>query len=75
MSDQENQAPVFSVVAGNPDETELAAVTAVLTAVAEEASGQRMQANDRSPNAWAQSQRTLRSPIVPGPGAWNRKKL
>lgn len=50
---------------------EIAAVTAVLTAAAAEqaaaASGARPAAG---PDAWARSQRQLRSPLSPGPGAW-----
>lgn len=63
--------PLFTVVAGNPTASELAAVTAVLGAVAEEASSSAKQSEPVS-NEWARSQRLGRSPLVPGPGAWNR---
>ncbi|OJX78931.1 acyl-CoA carboxylase subunit epsilon [Leifsonia sp. 71-9] len=50
---------------------EIAAVTAVLTAAAAE---QAAAANDARPaavpDAWARSQRQLRTPLAPGPGAW-----
>lgn len=50
---------------------EIAAVTAVLTAAAAE---QAANSNDARPStgqdAWARSQRHLRTPLDPGPGAW-----
>jgi hypothetical protein len=50
---------------------EIAAVTAVLTAAAaEQAAAARDARPQRGPDAWARSQRQLRQPLVPGPGAW-----
>jgi hypothetical protein len=50
---------------------EVAAVTAVLTATAAE---QQAAARDARPgtggDGWARSQRALRRPLAPGPGAW-----
>ncbi|MHA6667320.1 acyl-CoA carboxylase subunit epsilon [Homoserinimonas sp. A447] len=68
-------APQFRVLAGNPTPTEIAAVTAVLSALAEEGEGQRMSAEPAARSAWSLSQRQLRREIVPGPGAWNRQDL
>jgi hypothetical protein len=53
----------------NVTDTEIAAVTAVISAAVRE------QADDLAeptpaPSAWARSQRVLRAPIVPAPGAW-----
>ena len=50
---------------------EIAAVTAVLTAAAAEqaAAATEVQA-ERGPDAWARTQRALRTPLNPGPGAW-----
>jgi hypothetical protein len=49
--------------------TEVAAVTAVVTAVLDEqASGQADAPT--APSAWQRSQRSLRKSIEPGPGAW-----
>jgi uncharacterized protein (DUF1800 family) len=52
-----------------PSPTEIAAVTAVLAAVIDEGSSDA-KAPDVGPSAWQRSQRKLRSPVVPGPGAW-----
>ena len=50
-------------------DTEIAAVTAVITAaLQEQADGAAEPAT--APSAWARSQRVLRSPVVPAPGAW-----
>jgi hypothetical protein len=50
---------------------EIAAVTAVLTAAAaEQAAAERDARPVAGPDAWARSQRRLRSPLTPGPGAW-----
>lgn len=65
--------PEFTVLSGNPTATELAAVTAVLTAMVEQADGKRMPVAEPSRSAWALSQRALRRPIVPGGGAWTRQ--
>jgi len=50
---------------------EIAAVTAVLTAAAAEQAAAAGDARPTAgPDAWARSQRRLRSPLDPGPGAW-----
>lgn len=67
--------PDIRVLAGNPTATELAAVTAVLSAMAAEEDGKRMSAVSPVRSAWSLSQRTLRRAIVPGPGSWNRQIL
>ena len=57
------------VLAGHPDAAEIAAVTAVLTAMADgHADGGRL--DSPGPSAWERSQRVLRAPVVPGPQAW-----
>lgn len=49
---------------------ELAAVTAVLeAAVEEELEGLHGEVST-GPDAWERSQRVLRTPLQPGPGAW-----
>jgi hypothetical protein len=50
-------------------EEEIAAVTAVLTAALNEQVRQEPGA-DAASSAWQRSQRTLRQPLVRGPGAW-----
>ncbi|MDN4614399.1 acyl-CoA carboxylase subunit epsilon [Leifsonia sp. F6_8S_P_1B] len=50
---------------------EIAAVTAVLTAAAAEAAAAARAARPQhGQDAWARSQRQLRQPLTPGPGAW-----
>lgn len=50
---------------------EIAAVTAVLTAAAAEQAAAASDARPAAvPDAWARSQRQLRTPLAPGPGAW-----
>lgn len=50
---------------------EVAAVTAVLAAAAAEQAAAAKEAQaERVPDAWARTQRALRSELRPGPGAW-----
>ncbi|GAB3384882.1 hypothetical protein GCM10027568_01290 [Humibacter soli] len=52
-------------------DTEIAAVTAVLTAaVHEQAAGDEPQSDESVQSAWQQSQRALRAPLHRGVGAW-----
>ena len=60
--------PVLRIVSGNPSDEELAAVTAVLTALAR-ATGDAPAA--AAPvGGWSDPARRLRRPLRPGPGAW-----
>ena len=57
------------VLAGHPDAAEIAALTAVLTAMGDGFThGGRLDSS--GPSAWERSQRVLREPVVPGPHAW-----
>ncbi len=58
------------VVRGNPTHDELAAVVSVLEAMAAEREGTRARAEEKSASAWTQSQRPIRTPIVPGLTQW-----
>ena len=62
--------PGIRVTSGNPDDVELAAVTAVLTAALEELAAESGARQDAGPSAWERSQRALRTPLSPGNGAW-----
>jgi hypothetical protein len=62
--------PGIRVTAGNPDDAELAAVTAVLTAALEELAAKSGSRQDAGPSAWERSQRALRAPLHPENGAW-----
>ncbi len=60
----------FTVISGNPDAAELAAVTAVLSAAIQEAldAGSRTEPKGRS--AWELAQRPIRRPIDRGIRTW-----
>jgi hypothetical protein len=60
----------ITVISGNPDTEELAAVTAVLSEVLEELAAEQGRRELAGPSAWARSQRGIRPHIQPGPGAW-----
>ena len=60
----------ITVLAGSPTAAELAAITAVVTALAEELSDDALLEVGTVQSAWQRSQRALRRPLVPGPGAW-----
>ena len=67
----EEAAVDIEILAGNPDATELAAVTAVLAGVLEElAEEQGRLQQESAPSAWARSQRQVRTPIHAQAGAW-----
>ena len=63
-------APGLRIVGGNPTPAELAAVTAVLTAVLDELSSEHEKRAESGPDAWQRSQRPIRTPLAPGRGAW-----
>ena len=62
--------PEISILAGSPSATELAAIAAVVTALAEELTDDALLEGGSGESAWQRSQRGLRTPLVPGPGAW-----
>jgi hypothetical protein len=59
-----------AVLSGNPDSDELAALTAVLAGVLEELAEEQGRRETVGQSAWARSQRGVRAPIRPAPGAW-----
>ncbi|CAN5125875.1 hypothetical protein BH09ACT5_BH09ACT5_24190 [soil metagenome] len=62
--------PQIRVVSPNATPEEVAAVTAVITqALGELADELGAQAGPRV-SEWQRSQRALRAPLTPGPGAW-----
>jgi hypothetical protein len=67
-------SPEIRVLAGNPTATELAAVTAVVSALVAENDGQQMATVPAVRSAWSFTQRQLRREMFPGPGAWNRRE-
>jgi len=58
------------ILAGNPDAEEVAALTAVVSAVLEELAENNERSAARHPDAWFRSQRALRSAVHAAPGAW-----
>ena len=67
----EADGPLLRVVAGSPTPEELAAVTAVLTALEAEAAAQ-VRTTPRPPLAsgWSARSARLRRPLDRGPGRW-----
>lgn len=72
-SADEPARPVLRVVRGNPDDTELAALTTVLAAAASGGTASQEPRPRRS--LWADRAAMLRMPPRPGPGAWRASAL
>ena len=70
MSDETR--PFLRIVRGNPDDEEVAALTAVIAALA---SAPAEPATPRRTSAWADRARLLRMPPYPGDGAWRASAL
>ena len=69
MSDA-SENPSIRIVSRGADATDIAAVTAVLTAALDElAAAQAVEGGVRV-SAWQRSQQQLRAPLTPGAGAW-----
>ena len=64
----EQPADGIRIIGGNPDDEEIAAVTAVLGLALEELAGEQRRRQSGGPSAWQRSQRNVRSPLVRG--AW-----
>ncbi len=62
----EERRALFRVVRGEPDDTEVAALTVVLAAVAASAA----PGEERPMNRWVDPVARLRTPLAVGPGAW-----
>jgi hypothetical protein len=61
-----SEKPLLRVVRGNPDDTELAVLTAVVSALSAVAPGSSDE--PATPSQWGKTQ--LRQPLTPGPSAW-----
>jgi hypothetical protein len=66
----EQERPLLSVVRGEPDDVELAALTVVVSALA----AARASAAKNPPH-WSVPRAMLRRPIGHGPGAWRASGL
>lgn len=65
MSVPESRAAEVRILAGNPTEEEIAAVTAVLTAALDQLAAEERR-HDPGITPWQRSQRRMRDPLVPG---------
>lgn len=76
MSDEQTsgtpERPLLRVVRGNPDDTELAALTAVVAAATSR--GEPAPPPQRR-SLWSDPAARLRRPLHPGPGAWRASGL
>jgi hypothetical protein len=61
--------PEFTIVAGSPTPAELAAISAVISGMLAELANDDRAVPPRV-SAWQRSQRSIRRPLTPGPGAW-----
>lgn len=71
------ERPLLRVVRGEPDDDELAALTAVVTAAASQPAPSTFQPATSQParSAWADPAHRLRAPLRPGPGVWRASAL
>ncbi|HZC64707.1 MAG TPA: acyl-CoA carboxylase subunit epsilon [Streptosporangiaceae bacterium] len=74
MTSEPGESPLFSVVSGHPGAEDLAALTAVVTAVlaARQRAAAARAAVGPAPSAWRDRASLTRAPLRPGPGAWRR---
>jgi hypothetical protein len=66
VSSPDEAAPDIRFLRGNPDDLEVAAITAVLTAALDELAGDQRRRQSSRPSAWQRSQRTVRTPLARG---------
>ncbi len=75
MSEEPTTSPAIEtsairIVSHGADATDIAAVTAVLTAALDELAAAQAAEGGVTVSAWQRSQRQLRAPLTPGAGAW-----
>ncbi|WP_028925940.1 acyl-CoA carboxylase epsilon subunit [Pseudonocardia acaciae] len=70
----EQRRALFRVVRGDPDDAELAALTAVLAAAASTPPAPAAE-DARGRSVWVDRAAALRPPLHPGPGAWRASTL
>ncbi|RSM54254.1 acetyl-CoA carboxylase biotin carboxyl carrier protein subunit [Amycolatopsis sp. WAC 01375] len=66
------ETPLLKVVRGNPDDAELAALTAVVAAAAGARAPEPAPKRD---SWWADKASLVRAPLAPGEGAWRASAL
>jgi hypothetical protein len=62
--------PQLRIITGDPTAKELAAITAVLGGMIEEAETNQRQSARRGQSGWQRSQVPIRQTLAPGFGAW-----
>lgn len=72
MSDDEPSRPVLRVVRGNPDDTELAALLAVIACAGP---GEIAQVPEEPRSRWADRAAMHGAPVRAGPGGWRASAL
>jgi hypothetical protein len=70
-ADANEDVPDIRIVSTNVTPEEIAAVTAVVRAALAESAELAGLEETAPASAWARSQRPIRTPLHPGPGAWN----
>jgi hypothetical protein len=65
-------SPDIRVVSPSATPEDIAAVTVVVSQALAELAEELGAADGPEVSAWQRSQRQLRSPLTPGPGAWRR---
>jgi hypothetical protein len=77
MTSGPGEQPMLSVVSGRPTAEEVAAVTAVVSAVlaARQRAAAAQAAAPTARSAWLDRAALTRRPLRPGPGAWRRSGL
>ncbi|GLY68439.1 acyl-CoA carboxylase subunit epsilon [Amycolatopsis taiwanensis] len=68
-----SERPLLRIVRGNPDDAELAALTAVVAAAASAPRGEPAEPPRRS--WWSDRSKLLGCPVRPGDGAWRASSL
>ena len=68
-----DQPPALVFARGNPSAEEIAAVVTVLSARA--ASAGRARAGETARYGWSARSRSLRAPVLRGPGGWRASAL
>jgi len=70
-TDANGEPADIRIVSSNVTPEEIAAVTAVVRAALVEAAEHASSDESAPRSGWARSQRPIRQPMNPGPGAWN----
>ena len=66
----EQRTPEIRILGGSPSPEDIAAVTVVVTQALAELADELGAEAGPAVSAWHRSQRQLRTPLTPGPGAW-----